>query len=110
MPLPTRWLRAFPKHLPAAPAQIAPPQAWGNGGGAVVADTGTGAFYGWRVVWGAFVLAGFGWGLAFYGPPVFLSVIGETRGWPLMAVSSAGTLHFLIGAGGAAKLPRLYRR
>ena len=29
-------------------------------------------FYGWRVVWAAFVVAVFGWGLGFYGPPVYL--------------------------------------
>jgi len=29
-------------------------------------------FYGWRVVAAAFVLAIFGWGIGFYGPPVFL--------------------------------------
>jgi hypothetical protein len=28
-------------------------------------------FYGWRVVGAAFVLAVFGWGVGFYGPPVF---------------------------------------
>ena len=94
-----------------AGAQIAPAKtAWANGGNAVVADTGTGSFYGWRVVGGAFVLAAFGWGIGFYGPPVFLSVIGETRGWPLMAISTAVTVHFLIGAAVSANLPRLYRR
>jgi hypothetical protein len=67
-------------------------------------------FYGWRVVAAAFVLAVFGWGIGFYGPPVFLSVIGETRGWPLMEVSAAVTVHFLIGAMVSANLPRLYRR
>ena len=34
-----------------------------------------GPFYGWRVVGAAFVLAAFGWGIGFYGPPVFLSVV-----------------------------------
>jgi hypothetical protein len=29
-----------------------------------------GMFYGWRVVAAAFVLAVFGWGLGFYGPPI----------------------------------------
>ena len=43
-----------------------------------------GTFYGWRVVQAAFVLALFGWGLGFYGPPVFLSVMRESRGWPLV--------------------------
>ena len=31
----------------------------------------SGTFYGWRVVGAAFVLAVFGWGMGFYGPPVF---------------------------------------
>ena len=34
-------------------------------------------FEGWRVVSAAFVLAVFGWGLGFYGPPVFLKVLHE---------------------------------
>ena len=37
-------------------------------------------FYGWRVVGAAFVLATFGWGIGFFGPPVFLSAIQATRG------------------------------
>jgi hypothetical protein len=36
------------------------------------AATRPAAFYGWRVVNRAFVLAAFGWGVGFYGPPVFL--------------------------------------
>jgi len=69
-----------------------------------------GAFFGWRVVAGAFVLAVFGWGMGFYGPPVFLGVIGTTRGWPLTVISAAITVHFLTGALVAANLPRIYRR
>ena len=34
-------------------------------------------FYGWRVVGAAFVLAIFGWGLGFYGPPVYLHAVRE---------------------------------
>ncbi len=67
-------------------------------------------FFGWRVVWAAFVLAIFGWGVGFYGPPVYLHAIREARGWPLALVSAAMTVHFLIGAVVAANLPRLYRR
>ena len=44
-----------------------------------------GTFYGWRVVGAAFVLGAFGWGMGFFGPPVFLSVVREARGWPLVA-------------------------
>src|SRR5262245_26177405 len=75
-----------------------------------VATQRSGVFYGWRVVAAAFVLATFGWGLGFYGPPVFLSVINETRGWPLALVSAAVTLHFLVGAAVGARLPALHRR
>src|SRR5215831_14720627 len=67
-------------------------------------------FYGWRVVGAAFVLAVFGWGMGFYGPPVFLSVIREVRGWPLPLISTAITIHFLIGAFTGAHLPALHRR
>ena len=69
-----------------------------------------GTFYGWRVVGAAFVLAVFGWGIGFYGPPVFLSVIREARGWPLALVSTAVTVHFLVGAVVGARLPELHRR
>jgi hypothetical protein len=67
-------------------------------------------FYGWRVVGAAFVLAVFGWGFGFYGPPVFLSVIRETRGWSIALISAAVTVHFLFGAVAGANLPALHRR
>jgi uncharacterized membrane protein len=69
-----------------------------------------GAFYGWRVVGAAFVLAVFGWGMGFYGPPVYLHAVLEMRGWPLFLVSSAVTLHFLVGALVGGNLPLLHRR
>jgi uncharacterized membrane protein len=65
---------------------------------------------GWRIVAAAFVLAMFGWGLGFYGPPVFLHAVREARGWPLAFVSAAVTVHFLAGAITVANLPRVYRR
>ncbi|BBK44099.1 MFS transporter [Allostella vacuolata] len=67
-------------------------------------------FYGWRVVGAAFVLAMFGWGVGFYGPPVFLHAVREARGWPVAMISAAVTVHFLVGAVVVANLPRLYRR
>lgn len=67
------------------------------------------AFFGWRVVAATFVLAIFGWGVGFYGPPVFLYAVVERTGWPVALVSSAVTVHFLIGAVVVANLPRLYR-
>ncbi len=71
---------------------------------------GVTGFYGWRVVVAAFVVAMFGWGLGFYGPPVFLHVVVLRTGWPVGLVSAAVTLHFLCGAAVVAMLPQLYRR
>lgn len=67
-------------------------------------------FFGWRVVAGAFVLAVFGWGIDFYGPPIYLEAVRAARGWSLAFVSSAVTLHFVFGALVVANLARLYRR
>jgi hypothetical protein len=67
-------------------------------------------FYGWRIVGAAFALAFFGWGLGFYGPPVYLHAVREARGFSLGVVSSAVTLHYLAGAIVVANVPALYRR
>jgi hypothetical protein len=67
-------------------------------------------FHGWRVVGGAFVLAVFGWGMGFYGPPVYLHAVRDARGWPLALVATAVTVHFLVGAIAVANLPALHRR
>jgi MFS family permease len=67
-------------------------------------------FDGWRVVAGAFVLAIFGWGLGFYGPPIWLETVTAGRGWPVGLVSAAVTAHYLAGAGLVANLPRLHSR
>src|SRR5262245_32887809 len=69
-----------------------------------------GRFFGWRVVWAAFVLAVFGWGLGFYGPPVFLKVLHEQRGWPIALIATAVTVHFLVGACSGANMPALHSR
>ncbi|PWS35793.1 MFS transporter [Falsiroseomonas bella] len=66
--------------------------------------------FGWRVVGAAFVVAAFGWGMGFYGPPVFLHAVETGRGWPAWLASAAVTAHFLAGAAVVALLPRLYRR
>jgi len=76
----------------------------------MIADVKPKTFYGWRVVGAAFVLAVFGWGIGFYGPPVFLSELHKTTGWPLALLSTAVTVHFLVGALVGANLPTLYRR
>lgn len=68
------------------------------------------AFHGWRVVAGAFVVAVFGWGLGFYGPPVYLHAVREARGWSIALTSIAVTAHYLCGALIVANLPKLYHR
>jgi Major Facilitator Superfamily len=67
-------------------------------------------FFGWRIVAGAFILATFGWGLGFYGPPIYLHAVREARGWSVALVSAAVTTHYLLGALVVANLPALYRR
>jgi len=68
------------------------------------------SFYGWRVVAAAFTVAVFGWGTGFYGPPVYLEIVRQSRGWPIALVSGAVTLHFLVGLAIIPNLPAIYRR
>lgn len=72
--------------------------------------TPTRPFFGWHVVSAAFVLASFGWGVGFYGPPIYLHAVVERTGWSVALVSAAVTLHFLVGVPVVANMPRLYRR
>src|SRR5262249_52677779 len=44
------------------------------------------------------------------GPPVFLGTVHAAYGWPIALISSAVTLHFLVGASVGACIPQLYRR
>lgn len=67
-------------------------------------------FYGWRIVAAAFIVAVFGWGIGFYGPPVYLEAVRQAHGWPITLVSGAVTLHFLAGVAVVANLPTLHRR
>jgi hypothetical protein len=69
-----------------------------------------GVFFGWRVVGAAFVLAVLGWGVGFYGPPIYLQAIQENKGWPVTLISAAVTTHFIIGAVVVAYLPTLHKR
>lgn len=69
-----------------------------------------GTFFGWRVMWAAFTVAVFGWGVGFYGPPIFLHTLVETRGWSVGLVSAAVTSHYLLGALVVANMPALYQR
>lgn len=71
---------------------------------------GTSSFFGWRVVWAAFVVAVFGWGVGFYGPSVFLQALHKARGWPIFPISGAITCHFLLSAAIVARLPKIYQR
>lgn len=68
------------------------------------------SFFGWHVVSATFILAVFGWGVGFYGPPVFLQIVVQRTGWPMALVSAAVTVHFLAGAVVVANLPRLYKK
>ena len=67
-------------------------------------------FFGPTVLAATFVLAVFGWGVGFYGPPVYLQSVVARTGWSVALVSAMVTLHFLAGALVVARLPRLYRR
>jgi uncharacterized protein YjiS (DUF1127 family) len=66
--------------------------------------------FAWPVVRAAFVVALFGWGVGFYGPPIFLATVHETRGWSIALVSAALTTHYLAGAGVVASMHRWHRR
>ena len=68
------------------------------------------SFHGWRVAWAAFVVAIFGWGVNFYGPPVFLHALHAARGWPIPVISAAITCHFLLGAVSVANLAGMHQR
>ena len=69
-----------------------------------------GIFFGWRVVAAAFVFAVFAWGVAFYGPSVFLHALHETQGWPISVISAAITAHFLLSALMVTYLDDAHRR
>jgi MFS family permease len=64
----------------------------------------------WQAVGAAFVVAVFGWGIGFYGPPVYLEIVRQSRGWPIVLISGAVTLHFLVGLAIIPRLAGLYRR
>ena len=65
---------------------------------------------GWRVVWVAFVVAVFGWGVGFYGPAVYLPALHQARGWSISTISAAITAHYLVSAALITALPEAYRR
>jgi len=63
-----------------------------------------------RVVWIAFIVAVFGWGVGFYGPATYLAVLHQTRGWSIATLSAAVTAHYLVSAVLIVALPDAYRR
>jgi MFS family permease len=67
-------------------------------------------YFGWKVVWAAFVIAACGAGAGLYGPSVFLPVLHATRGWTVSLIAAAVTTHFLISACIIIYLPDLHRR
>lgn len=75
-----------------------------------MASPKVGAGHGWRVVWTAFVVAVFGWGVGFYGPGVYLAALHRSHGWPIATISLAITAHFLVSAVLITALPDAYRR
>jgi MFS family permease len=64
----------------------------------------------WRIVWAAFTVAVFAWGVGFYGPSVLLHELHVDRGWLVSAVSLAVTCHFLVSAVIVLRLPAIHRR
>ena len=75
-----------------------------------MATTDVGDVHGSRVVWTAFVVAVFGWGVGFYGPGIYLVALHRSHGWPIATISLAITTHFLAGALLITVLPDVYRR
>lgn len=68
------------------------------------------AFFGQTVLRCTFILALVGWGVGFYGPPIYMQAVMDRTGWPITLVSTAVTLHFLSGTVVIANLPRMYAR
>jgi predicted MFS family arabinose efflux permease len=75
-----------------------------------VASPEVGTGHGRRVVWTAFVVAVFGWGVGFYGPGVYLAALHRSHGWPIATISLVITAHFLVSAVLITALPDVYRR
>lgn len=67
-------------------------------------------FFGSKVVAATFVMAVLGWGIGFYGPPIFLYAVLQRTDWSVSLCSAAVTLHFLAGTLVIVNLPRLYKR
>lgn len=68
------------------------------------------SYFGWRVVWAAFTIAIFAWGIGFYGPGIFLEALHDRHGWSVSLISAAITTHFLLGALLVARFPAVEAR
>lgn len=55
-------------------------------------------FFGWKIVFLAFVIAFFGFGLGLYSMGIFLFALNQRHGWPLSLISSAITVYYVLGA------------
>lgn len=71
---------------------------------------GQSSFFGQKVIAATFVMAVFGWGIGFYGPPIFLYAVIQRTGWSPALCSTAVTVHFLAGTLVVVNLPALYKR
>jgi MFS family permease len=56
------------------------------------------AYHGWWVVFCAFVIALYGWGLGFYGLSLYLVALHKAHGWAPATISSAITFYYIAGA------------
>ncbi|EPM72030.1 major facilitator protein [Pseudomonas syringae pv. theae ICMP 3923] len=67
-------------------------------------------FFGNKVIAATFVMAVFGWGIGFYGPPIFIYDVIQRTGWSTALCSAAVTVHFLAGTLVVVNMPALYNR
>jgi predicted MFS family arabinose efflux permease len=56
------------------------------------------AYHGWWVVFCAFAIALYGWGLGFYGLSLYLVALHKAHGWSPATISSAITFYYVAGA------------
>ena len=55
-------------------------------------------FAGWKVVFVAFLIAAFAFGIGFYGLGVYLAVLHDRLGWPISLLSLAITGYYVLSA------------
>jgi MFS family permease len=55
-------------------------------------------YHGWWVVFCAFVIALYGWGLGFYGLSLYLVALQKAHGWSPATISSAISFYYIAGA------------